>query len=352
MLLHLERYKDAMPDFGLEKVDKDLKAQKVHEIETLFILAIQKLSINITAQFSSAEDSPTYMNLALYYGFFVEPVDKNSTAFKIIIPYLWAHKYNFSPLPRVSSYYTPVIDLATSLETHVQNTILLLSNIHHKVQSGTFSTSFPFLANTYVGDKTLSETKYLDMNTLDSGKKAQANLSSRQKVFDNQLKGSSQYMTIRTAELSSLPDIISVIPNNEGPLLIAWQMKNYPTTKLSSTKLQKELKLFTDLLEPRANVLGTGSNQDQMSKKYPKKGVFVVILNGQGDEDVESIRGRLIENEIVRDKDNNVVLTVPENVQVYIPTKPQLYEVFGEKSLKLLLETGKVELQQPTNSEL
>jgi hypothetical protein len=103
--------------------------------------------------------------------------------------------------------------------------------------------------------------------------------------------------------------------------LIGWQIKNYRKTELGVSSLQVELNKFTSYLSGQ--------------RRNCKGGVFVIVLNGKGDEMVERFRGKVITSEDMEAIDA-LGLTLPSNVQVVIPTLQQLEKFLGEEALETL----------------
>lgn len=93
-------------------------------------------------------------------------------------------------------------------------------------------------------------------------------------------------------------------------------MKSYKTTKLGKDSINQELQKFTDLLEI----------------KGCQGGVFVILLNGDGTEEVQLSRGKVISSHT----NNDFKLNLRQNVEVFIPTRDQLNEYFGKEPSKQL----------------
>jgi hypothetical protein len=261
-------------------------------------------------------------DLVNHYGFYFEAVKTDPNLFTVKIPRLWIEANVFAAY-EVRRLIDPPIDNPKALEMHVERIIVALSKDFRsedllqssRHQTVSVSDRMEFLSNTLVANELFPPLELVMMQD-------RASKNNRQKTFDSCVDLFSPVCSlVRPMDKSSLPDLITVLPiSDEGDrYLIGWQMKNYRKIELGVSSLQVELEKFTSHLS------GQGC----------KGGVFVIVLNGKGDETVERFRGKVIRSEDM-ESTNALGLTLPSNVQVVIPTLQQLEKFLGEDSLKKL----------------
>jgi hypothetical protein len=290
-----------------------LDGRRTNEIEWLVRLAKRLEHIRPRDTIPGKEEM--IIDLVRFYGFYIDAVENSiEDRFRIRIPRLWIKAGVFDRFSGAKSLFYPPIDHPQALENHVQETILEFSQ---ELPGGTKTVGdrIKILSNTLVANVVFPPLVVVRMDR-------KASKHNRQETFTDCIDLALPYCSlVRPMDKSSLPDLITVLPiSDEGDrYLIGWQMKNYRKTELGVSSLHVELDKFTSHLS------GQGC----------KGGVFVIVLNGKGDETVERFRGKVITSEDT-EATNALGITLPSNVQVVIPTLEQLGDFLGEEALETL----------------
>ena len=277
-------------------------------------------------------DEHYIVDLIEFYGFYISKAfDGNGkeivNQYRIVIPKIW-EKLNVFKTLSVNYLYGHWLFSSEAFERHVVRVLFFLSGTPGDKTTPRKSVSqlIPFLSETRIANEDYSGLEYIFMNK-------RAN-SDRHPTFENDATISPRgcFLIIPTSK-SSLPDLVTLLPiKKKSRYFIGWQMKNYTTALLEISTLGKEIKKFSDVLT------GQGC----------KGGVFVILLNGMGTAEVESLRGRVINRETLpileqqyqgATKLKDIFTELPHTVELLIPTQDDLKDYFGEEALRELSST-------------
>jgi hypothetical protein len=236
----------------------------------LFKLAVIGRLLPNTAVYQSQ----TLVELAAYHGFYVTTLPNHPHHIKLVIPRLWTRELKMSGTEAddlKSICQLPSTDKGKIFERHIEERILLTSN-YPPGETLSASKAFPFLTGSMIQDQNMSDCVLLEMNKARKG--------NRLSLVEQMMSKSSGCVLVRPADNSATPDLMTLLPTQtDGKrYLIGWQMKNLPNSFFTASLLWEEIDKFSAIL----------------SARVCHGGVFVMVLNGNGDTFVERYRGKVL----------------------------------------------------------